>query len=328
MVARNRSSLVGKSANTYGCATSTRRAIRPTEVPCSPVSANSRTAAPINSSRRLAAGTRGRGRASLGGSSAEAITIETTERGSGRVGGRRLGRTAVADWSGFLPLPHRTVHAVFPHTALRRSSPAAFSFPGAATACTAQSSPRRESAAVAVEPCREGPHRARLASSKRGREHFRSSARLCPQTVVPMDCSPGTHRRSRRAPICRQFLGASATVYRATASRSIPKETADAKSKSGRKGTQRKRLIAGMIDVANRNGYANASISAVTTAAGVSKPTFYEYFRRSRGLLCRCFDRHTRTRARRGQRCHYRPATRARNERRSRRDHPVCRRGA
>jgi AcrR family transcriptional regulator len=46
-----------------------------------------------------------------------------------------------------------------------------------------------------------------------------------------------------------------------------------------RKTTQRERLLAGMIEVANRNGYASASIAAVTTAAGVSKPTFYEYFR-------------------------------------------------
>ena len=47
----------------------------------------------------------------------------------GRVGERRLDRAAVADWSGFLPPPHRTVHAIFPHTALRRSSPSAFSVP-------------------------------------------------------------------------------------------------------------------------------------------------------------------------------------------------------
>jgi len=31
--------------------------------------------------------------------------------------------------AGFLPPPHRTVHAIFPHTALRRSSPSAFGFP-------------------------------------------------------------------------------------------------------------------------------------------------------------------------------------------------------
>jgi AcrR family transcriptional regulator len=48
---------------------------------------------------------------------------------------------------------------------------------------------------------------------------------------------------------------------------------------SSRKTTQRERLIAGMVEAVNRNGYANASVAAVTTAAKVSKPTFYEYFR-------------------------------------------------
>jgi AcrR family transcriptional regulator len=33
-----------------------------------------------------------------------------------------------------------------------------------------------------------------------------------------------------------------------------------------------------MVEAANRNGYANASVAAVTAAAKVSKPTFYEYF--------------------------------------------------
>jgi AcrR family transcriptional regulator len=47
---------------------------------------------------------------------------------------------------------------------------------------------------------------------------------------------------------------------------------------TGRKNTQRERLIAGMVTVANREGYAGASVSAVTSEAKVSKPTFYEYF--------------------------------------------------
>src|ERR1700730_1666439 len=47
---------------------------------------------------------------------------------------------------------------------------------------------------------------------------------------------------------------------------------------TGRKSTQRERLIAGMVTVANRDGYAGASVSAVTSEAKVSKPTFYEYF--------------------------------------------------
>jgi AcrR family transcriptional regulator len=47
----------------------------------------------------------------------------------------------------------------------------------------------------------------------------------------------------------------------------------------GRKDTQRERLLAGMVEAANRHGYANATVSAVIALAGVSRPTFYEYFR-------------------------------------------------
>jgi len=36
--------------------------------------------------------------------------------------------------------------------------------------------------------------------------------------------------------------------------------------------------LAGVIDVANRDGYAGATVSAVIAEAGVSRPTFYEYF--------------------------------------------------
>jgi AcrR family transcriptional regulator len=46
----------------------------------------------------------------------------------------------------------------------------------------------------------------------------------------------------------------------------------------GRKSTQRERLIAGMTAAANESGYAGANVSAVIAAAGVSRPTFYEYF--------------------------------------------------
>ncbi len=46
----------------------------------------------------------------------------------------------------------------------------------------------------------------------------------------------------------------------------------------GRKSTQRERLLRGMVDVANRGGYAAANVSAVIQRAGVSRPTFYEYF--------------------------------------------------
>jgi AcrR family transcriptional regulator len=46
----------------------------------------------------------------------------------------------------------------------------------------------------------------------------------------------------------------------------------------GRKGTQRDRLVSGMIAAGNRDGYARANVSAVISEAGVSRPTFYEYF--------------------------------------------------
>ena len=44
----------------------------------------------------------------------------------GRVGERRLAPRGLADWCRFPPAPHRSVHAVLPHTAHRRSSPSAF----------------------------------------------------------------------------------------------------------------------------------------------------------------------------------------------------------
>ncbi|HSZ12613.1 MAG TPA: TetR/AcrR family transcriptional regulator [Solirubrobacteraceae bacterium] len=46
-----------------------------------------------------------------------------------------------------------------------------------------------------------------------------------------------------------------------------------------RKPTQRERLLRGMVTVANRDGYAGASVSQVIGEAGVSRPTFYDYFK-------------------------------------------------
>ncbi len=46
----------------------------------------------------------------------------------------------------------------------------------------------------------------------------------------------------------------------------------------GRKATQRARLLAGMVTAANRDGYARANVSNVIAQAGVSRPTFYDYF--------------------------------------------------
>jgi AcrR family transcriptional regulator len=45
-----------------------------------------------------------------------------------------------------------------------------------------------------------------------------------------------------------------------------------------RKSTQRERLLNGLIEVANRHGYAGASISAIIAEARVSRPTYYDYF--------------------------------------------------
>jgi AcrR family transcriptional regulator len=49
-------------------------------------------------------------------------------------------------------------------------------------------------------------------------------------------------------------------------------------STTDRKSTQRERLLAGLTDVTNRRGYAAATVTAVIAGAGVSRPTFYEYF--------------------------------------------------
>jgi AcrR family transcriptional regulator len=45
-----------------------------------------------------------------------------------------------------------------------------------------------------------------------------------------------------------------------------------------RNSKQRERLLDGMIEVANRRGYAGANVSAVIAEAGVSRPTFYDQF--------------------------------------------------
>ena len=46
----------------------------------------------------------------------------------------------------------------------------------------------------------------------------------------------------------------------------------------GRRATQRERLLAGMVRAANRDGYARANVTSVIAEAGVSRPTFYDYF--------------------------------------------------
>ncbi len=49
-------------------------------------------------------------------------------------------------------------------------------------------------------------------------------------------------------------------------------------SRKERKGTQRERLLEGMLLAAVRKGYEGASVAQVIAYAGVSRPTFYEYF--------------------------------------------------
>ena len=49
-------------------------------------------------------------------------------------------------------------------------------------------------------------------------------------------------------------------------------------SQNRRKASQRERLLTGMIAAANRDGYAGANVSEVIGEAGVSRPTFYDYF--------------------------------------------------
>ncbi len=49
-------------------------------------------------------------------------------------------------------------------------------------------------------------------------------------------------------------------------------------SPSIRKNTQRERMLAAMLELANSGGYAAASVSRVIERAGVSRPTFYDYF--------------------------------------------------
>lgn len=60
--------------------------------------------------------------------------------------------------------------------------------------------------------------------------------------------------------------------------RSVNPKPARTALPKGRRSTQRNRIITGMITAANRDGYAGASVSAVIAEAGVSRPTFYEYF--------------------------------------------------
>lgn len=57
-----------------------------------------------------------------------------------------------------------------------------------------------------------------------------------------------------------------------------PDRSINTQLQKGRKSTQRERLLAGMVAAANKGGYLGATVSEVIAQAGVSRPTFYDYF--------------------------------------------------
>jgi AcrR family transcriptional regulator len=61
--------------------------------------------------------------------------------------------------------------------------------------------------------------------------------------------------------------------------RRVARATEERESARGRKSTQRARLLASVVAVVDREGYAGASVSRIIAEAGVSRPTFYEYFK-------------------------------------------------
>jgi AcrR family transcriptional regulator len=63
----------------------------------------------------------------------------------------------------------------------------------------------------------------------------------------------------------------------------------------GRKDTQRTRLLRAAVDVVTRDGYPAATIASVIAQAGVSRPTFYDYFSdKDACLLAAAADAHRR----------------------------------
>jgi AcrR family transcriptional regulator len=72
--------------------------------------------------------------------------------------------------------------------------------------------------------------------------------------------------------------GLNTKVWRGMRAHTAQKVPGDPAAPKGRKATQRERLVAGMIAAGNEVGYARANVSAVIEQAGVSRPTFYDYF--------------------------------------------------
>jgi AcrR family transcriptional regulator len=62
------------------------------------------------------------------------------------------------------------------------------------------------------------------------------------------------------------------------AARRAPDSSINTQLQNRRKSTQRERLLTGMVAAANKGGYLGATVSEVIGQAGVSRPTFYDYF--------------------------------------------------
>lgn len=58
-----------------------------------------------------------------------------------------------------------------------------------------------------------------------------------------------------------------------------PAPASDRRAQDTRKGTQRQRILEGVLEIAARHGYQAATISQIIAHAGVSRPTFYDYFK-------------------------------------------------
>jgi AcrR family transcriptional regulator len=65
--------------------------------------------------------------------------------------------------------------------------------------------------------------------------------------------------------------------------------TVNTDPQKGRRSTQRERLLTGAIAAANRHGYGGANVSEIIEEAGVSRPTFYEYFTNKDDCLLAAF---------------------------------------
>ncbi len=74
------------------------------------------------------------------------------------------------------------------------------------------------------------------------------------------------------------YSGGKALSQATRATKSDPLRPINSTPQSDRKSTQRERILAGMIDAVATNGYAAATIAEAIGSAGVSRPTFYEYF--------------------------------------------------